>query len=106
MTSTYRPRRPKPSPFRTKRSARNIIQEHLKADRLFLKELAFGIGLKPDTLYKMFFDPRRPLSPDHIEAMIAWLKLDDFDSNELRLQAAREAGWKIDLRFLSENKKA
>ncbi|WP_329755247.1 hypothetical protein [Stenotrophomonas maltophilia] len=34
------------------------------------------------------------------EGVITALQLDEFDANELRLRAAREAGWKIDPFYL------
>ena len=42
----------------------------------------------------------RPLPPQHVEASITHLGLDEFDANELRLLAAREAGWQIDPAYI------
>ncbi|OFS93370.1 hypothetical protein HMPREF3113_10350 [Stenotrophomonas sp. HMSC10F06] len=41
------------------------------------------------------FGRRRPLLPRQIEGVITLLQLDEFDANDLRLRAAREAGWNI-----------
>ncbi len=42
------------------------------------------------------FGRRRPLLPRQVEGVIALFHLDEFDANDLRLRAAREAGWNID----------
>ncbi|WP_239510821.1 hypothetical protein [Stenotrophomonas maltophilia] len=44
----------------------------------------------------------RPLQPHQVEGAITALQLDEFDANELRLRAAREAGWNIDPKMLLE----
>lgn len=42
------------------------------------------------------FGRSRPLLPRQVEGVITLLQLDEFDANDLRLRAAREAGWNID----------
>ncbi len=52
-------------------------------------------------VYDLFY-AGRPLSPNHIDLAAQFLGLDEFDTNELRLLGAREAGWQIDPAFLLE----
>jgi hypothetical protein len=42
------------------------------------------------------FGRSRPLLPRQVEGVITLLQLVEFDANDLRLRAAREAGWNID----------
>ena len=42
------------------------------------------------------FGRKRPLLPRQVEGVISLFQLDEIDANDLRLRAAREAGWQID----------
>lgn len=53
-------------------------------------------------MWRAFGRTTRPLLPHQVEGAISVLQLDEFDANELRLRAAREAGWKIDPSMLLE----
>lgn len=53
-------------------------------------------------MWRAFGRTKRPLLPHQVEGAISVLQLDEFDANELRLRAAREAGWKIDPAMLLE----
>lgn len=53
----------------------------------------------PQNVYDLFYRSN-PLGPQHIDAAAVFLRLDEFDTNELRLLGAREAGWNIDPEFL------
>ncbi len=64
-----------------------------------MKHLAPAWGVSVHTVYALF-NVSRPLPPQHVEASIAHLGLDEFDANELRLLAAREAGWQIDPAYI------
>jgi len=55
----------------------------------------------PQNVYDLFYRSN-PLGPQHIDAAAAFLRLDEFDINELRLLGAREAGWNIDPQFLEQ----
>ncbi|EED41137.1 hypothetical protein SSKA14_4161 [Stenotrophomonas sp. SKA14] len=54
------------------------------------------------SVWRAFGKISRPLQPHQVEGAIAPLQLDEFDANELRLRAAREAGWNIDPKMLLE----
>lgn len=80
-------------------SVRAMLRRHLREEGHRMQDLAEAWGCKPGNVYDYFCEDR-PFSPQHIEACIAFLKLDEFDAAELRLQGAREAGWKIDAKYL------
>ncbi len=64
-----------------------------------MMELVYAWNCSRGHVYDLFYLDR-PLAPAHVEGAIRILKLDDFDANELRLVAAREAGWMIDAAYL------
>src|SRR5690606_24940225 len=80
---------------RTVNSVRAILRRHLHEEGRRMQDLAEPWQCKKVTVYGVFHDAR-PISPQHIDAAIAWLQLDEFDAAELRVQGAREAGWKIE----------
>lgn len=87
-------------------TARSIIKRHFREERIPLASLADRWRCTAAHIYSTF-SRHRPLAPGHIEGAIAVLGLDEFDANELRLQAAREAGWEIDINYLlSESRRA
>ncbi len=85
-----------------KTTARQILRRHLAEEGKRMQDLAGPWQCRRQTVYDIFSDARA-ISPAHIDAAITWLRLDDFDANELRLVAAREAGWNIDPRFILED---
>lgn len=84
-------------------TARDLLRRHLHEARLDLKWLAGAWGCKPFSVWRCFQRVEAPMQPRQIEAAITALELDEFDANEIRLTAAREAGWKIDPQFLLSN---
>ncbi|PZS75113.1 hypothetical protein A7X68_03560 [Stenotrophomonas maltophilia] len=66
-----------------------------------MQDLADAWGCSKHNVYDLFYRDR-PISPQHIELAAEMLGLDEFDTNELRLLGAREAGWHIDTNFLLE----
>ncbi|HEL3748669.1 TPA: hypothetical protein UMV35_000929 [Stenotrophomonas maltophilia] len=66
-----------------------------------MQDLADAWGCSKHNVYDLFYRDR-PISPTHIELAAKLLGLDEFDTNELRLLGAREAGWQIDPKFLLE----
>jgi hypothetical protein len=85
-----------------KATVRQLLRRHLAEDGKRMQDLVGPWQCQRSTVYGMFSDAR-PFSPAHIDAAIAWLRLDDFDANELRLLGAREAGWNINPRFILES---
>lgn len=85
-----------------KASVRQVLRRHLREDGRRMQDLAAPWQCAPRTVYDMFCSART-FSPQHIDAAIAWLGLDDFDAAELRLLGAREAGWAIDIRYILED---
>lgn len=59
-----------------------------------MADLAGPWNVRPATV-KTIMHHGRPLAPQHIDAFIEFLKLDEFDALELRIQGAIEAGWQI-----------
>lgn len=89
------------------RTVRRMIKEHLKYERKTIThDLAKMWNVHHNSAFRIIYEKRRPLAPAYVEAVIAGLKLDDFDANELRLQGAREAGWKINPKFLMDESNA
>ncbi len=84
------------------RTVRDHLRRHLREEGQQMQHLAAAWGVTKHTVYALF-NVDRPLPPQHVEASIAHLGLDAFDANELRLLAAREAGWQIDPQFLIDH---
>lgn len=91
-------RKPAPSHL----TARDMVRRHLHEDGGNLKSLAAAWSCKPFSVWRVFQRTERPLQPHHVEGAITALQLDEFDANELRLRAAREAGWHIDPAYILE----
>lgn len=83
-------------------TTRQIIKRHFREEGVRLNTLTGPWRCTSHNVYSTLCRSR-PLAPGHIEGAIAILGLDEFDANELRLQAAREAGWQIDPRFILRN---
>lgn len=79
---------------RSVRTARDLIRRHLREEGRELRSLAGPFNVTPATV-KAIMHHGRPLSPQHIDAVIEHLNLDEFDATELRLQGAIEAGWQL-----------
>ena len=84
-------------------TARELIRRHLHEAGREVQSLAEAWQCKRFSVWRAFNRTRLALTPRHIEGAITSLQLDDFDANELRLRAAREAGWKIDTKYLMED---
>lgn len=83
-------------------TAREIIRRHLHEAGKPLLSLTEVWGCKEVSVWRVFQRTGRHLQPHHVEGAIKALELDDFDANELRLAAAREAGYPINPKFLLE----
>lgn len=81
-------------------AARDLVRRYVHEAGKTLAVLAAAWGCKTFSVWRVFQRTERPLQPHHIEGAITALQLDEFDANELRLRAAREAGWKIDPFYL------
>lgn len=81
-------------------SVRDMIRRYCREHGMRLTCLAPAWNCKPFSVWRAFGRTTRPLLPHQVEAAIVVLQLDDFDANDLRLRAAREAGWKIDVSML------
>lgn len=93
-------------PIRVPRSVTSVrahLRRHLQEEGKRMQDLAQVWGCCKQSVYDLFCEDR-PLSPNHIDLAAAFLGLDDFDTNELRLLGAHEAGWRIDPTFLLEHK--
>ncbi len=90
----------KPAPEHV--TARDMLRRHLHESGRTLDSLATAWKCRRFSVWRLFQRTERPLQPHHVEAAIADLSLDEFDANELRLRAAREAGWRIDPNYLLE----
>lgn len=78
------------------RSVRDIIRRHLREEgKTIVHDLAKWWQMHPRSAYRLMYKHERTFTPTYIEAVIAGLKLDEFDANELRLLAAIEAGWQL-----------
>lgn len=83
------------------RTVKRMIKEHLRyARKTITHDLAKMWNMHHNSAFRLMYHKQRPLKPEYIEAVIAGLKLDEFDANEMRLQGALESGWKIDIKFL------
>lgn len=80
------------------RTARELLRRHLREEGLTISgDLARAWGVTDDNARKAMTRTRWPLAAARIEQAIALLRLDEFDAQELRLAAARDAGWRLDL---------
>ncbi len=81
-------------------SARDMIRRYCREQGMRLAGLAPAWKCKTFSVWRAFGRTTHPLQPYQIEGAIVVLQLDEFDANDLRLRAAREAGWKIDVSML------
>lgn len=92
-----RHKRPKDDP--KVKTVRSTIRELLRADKLQQKALAPVWGITEGHVYQLFWK-KLPLPPLYIEQAARFFRLDDFDTAELMLLGAREAGWQINVQRL------
>lgn len=79
------------------RSVRDMIRKHLYDNRIAQGDLGPVWNVRPATVKTIMMRKNpRPMSSQYIDALVEFLKLDDFDATALHRQAAREAGYKID----------
>jgi len=76
------------------RTVRDLLRRHLREEGRELRSLAAPWNVQPATV-KTIFHQSRPLSPQYVDAAIEFLKLDDFDALEIRLQGAIKSGWQL-----------
>ncbi|WP_232147411.1 helix-turn-helix transcriptional regulator [Stenotrophomonas sp. SY1] len=88
---------------RSVNSVRALLRRHLQEEGKRMQELAGAWGCTKQNVYDLF-SGQRPFSPNHIDQAARLLGLDEFDTNELRLLGAREAGWAVDPTFLIEQR--
>lgn len=81
------------------RTVRQLLRRHLREEGARIQDLAKVWECKRKSVYDRLCD-KRPLSPQHILAVVDLLKLDNFDKAELLLLGAQEAGWCIDPTYL------
>lgn len=86
----------------TPKSVRALMRRHLREEGKRLIDLCPVWDMHENSLYRLFYKKSRPMAPQHVDAFIEFMKLDEFDAQDLRLQGAKEAGWRIDKRFLIE----
>lgn len=82
-------------------SVRLQLKRHLVREGKRVQDLAEVWGCSKHNVYDLSYRDW-PISPHHIELAAQVLGLDEFDTNELRLFGAREAGWCIGTNFLLE----
>lgn len=79
------------------RTARDLMRKHLREEGLLIKDFSAFMGYKsPVNMYDYFYRVKRPLPVQIIDAFCEFVKLDEFDALELRLQGAIDAGWQLD----------
>ncbi|MEL3955405.1 hypothetical protein [Stenotrophomonas bentonitica] len=76
-------------------TVRDMIRRYCREHGKQLACLAPAWDCKVLSVWRVF-GRSRPLLPRQVEGVITLLQLDEFDANDLRLRAAREAGWNID----------
>lgn len=76
------------------KTARALMRRHLREEGKQIAELANIWNIRVVSVYHIMYR-KSALSPQYIDAFVDYLKLDTFDATELRLQGAREAGWKL-----------
>lgn len=77
------------------RTVRDKIREYLAFEHLTIKhDLSRMLGISPVGAASLM-TKRFPLAPQHIDAIVDGLRLDEFDAHELRLMGAIEAGWQL-----------
>lgn len=74
-----------------------MIRKHLYDSGTTQGSLAVPWNCKPETVKTIMARRKpRPMSSQYIDALVEFLRLDEFDATELHRQGAREAGYKID----------
>jgi len=87
---------------RGKDTVRSLLRRHMLEEGWQMKELAGCWGIARQSVYDLFSEDR-PLAPAYVARAARMLKLDEFDTAELLLHGAREAGWAIDIRYILED---
>ncbi|MCS3807856.1 hypothetical protein [Xanthomonas sp. 4461] len=86
-----------------KATVRQLLKRHLLEEGKRIQDLAAPWQCCVQNVYDRFCKGGA-IAPGHIDAAIAFLRLDEFDAAELRLLGAREAGWNIDTQYLLPEK--
>jgi hypothetical protein len=81
------------------RTLRVAIRQHLREEGRTVTDLAKFWNMREQSARRLMCPPERRITPNHVEAVIAGLKLDEFDANDLRILGARAAGWNINLKL-------
>lgn len=76
------------------------MRRHLRWEKKNIKDVAPIWQVTATTAYNLFYRKELPLRPQQVQAFVRWLKLDEFDAQELYILGARESGWPIDKTFL------
>lgn len=88
------------------RTLRDLIRRHLREEgKTISGDLARAWDVKPNSASRRMFRNVQML-PEHVEAVIVLLNLDEFDAHELRMQGAIESGWRVDIGRHLENSNA
>lgn len=78
------------------RSLRDLMRRHLREEKKTVKAFSAFVGYAtPNTMYDYFYRVKRPIPPAIVDALIDFLKLDEFDADEIRLCGAIESGWQL-----------
>lgn len=78
---------------------RDVMRRHLREEGKTIAALSKVWDMHPTSCYRRFYD-KRPYPPQYVDSFIEWLRLDEFDAQELRLLGAIEAGWQINTALL------
>lgn len=83
------------------KDVRAILRRHLREEgKTIGGDLSKAWGMTANSAHRRFYAEgskrrTRALTPQMIDAAIEMLRLDEFDAQELRLQGAIEAGWRL-----------
>lgn len=91
---------------RTPKTLRALLRRHLREEGRRILDLSLPWDITPNAAYRLFYDLKRPLGPQYVDAAIQFLRLDADDANELRIRGAIEAGWQIKLQKQVRNQNA
>lgn len=80
-------------------TVRDHMRHHLRRAGMDIKDLAPVWDQHQNSVYRRFYD-KRPFTPNYIETFIEAARVDPLDAAKLRLLAAREAGWNLELKYL------
>lgn len=107
MSSHWHKGMPSPNPLGRKlapkspqRTARNIIREHLRYERGTITHTLTRIWGVTYSGAEKLMRSEHPLVAARLQQFAEAMKLDEFDTNELYLAGARDAGYRIDPELL------